>query len=302
MTLDSSIQRWGIVVSQFNFDKWAASPSQAWMSGSQDSKSKHDLGASPRLVGGTTYAEKAPIDKLQVRLLTEAALESMEATRKTLTRWRRQGQSLADIYLYGISESAKLVGELWTSDDLDFINITIAFSHLHQVMHEFSPEFLSEGNSESNGFSLLIMTEPGSQHGLGVFMLSEFFRQAGWRVMLVTPQDIADFKRVFLSDWFDAVVVSMSTERHINKVSQAVSELRKATVNPKLKIFVGGPMAAISPAMLNWAGTTLIHANALQSVELISQAMQDLKHAPVDIHHKSKSRSHPDELSQAHNS
>ncbi len=260
------------MVTHFNFDQSEASPDQPWTSGSQDSKSQHELGASPRLVGGTTFANKAPLDKVQVKLLTFAAIESMEETRKILTKWRRQGQSLADIYLYGITESARLIGELWSADELDFVNITIAFSRLQRVMHEFSAEFLSEGKSESNGLSLLLMTEPGSQHGLGAFMLSEFFRHAGWRVMLVTPQDITDFKRVFLSDWFDAVVLSISTDRQIDKVAKAVSELRAATANPNLKIYLGGPMANISPERMNWAGTTLLFTDAAKTVERITQA------------------------------
>lgn len=273
MTLDLSTKRWGVVVTNFNFDQSEASPDQPWTSGSQDSKSQHELGASPRLVGGTTFANKAPLDKVQVKLLTLAAIQSMEETRKILTKWRRQGQSLADIYLYGITDSAKLIGELWSADELDFVNITIAFSRLQRVMHEFSAEFLSEGKSESNGLSLLLMTEPGSQHGLGAFMLSEFFRHAGWRVMLVTPHDIADFKRGFLSDWFDAVVLSMSTDRQIDKVAKAVSELRSATANPHLKIFLGGAMANISPERLNWPGTTLLFTDAAQTVERITQAV-----------------------------
>lgn len=260
-------------MTQFSFDQSGASPDQPWTSGSQDSKSQHELGGSPRLVGGTTFSSKSPLDQRQVKLLTQAAIQGLEDTRKIVTKWRRQGQCLADIYLHGITESARMIGELWSSDELDFVNSTIAFSRLHRVMHEFSPEFLSEGNAEPNGFSLLIMTEPGSQHGLGVFMLSEFFRHAGWRVMLVAPQDIADFKRTFLSDWFDAVVLSISTERQTNKISKAVSELRQATANPNLKIFIGGPMANISPELLNWAGTTLLHTDAAKTVERITQAV-----------------------------
>ena len=271
MTLDLSTKRWGVVVTHFNFEKSEGSPDQPWTSGSQDSKSQHELGASPRLVGGTTFANKAPLDKFQVKLLTLAAIESMEETRKILTKWRRQGQSLADIYLYGITDSARLIGELWSADELDFVNITIAFSRLQRVMHEFSAEFLSEGKSESNGLSLLLMTEPGSQHGLGAFMLSEFFRHAGWRVMLMAPQDIGDFKRIFLSDWFDAVVLSISTDRQIDKMAKAMPELRAATANANLKIFLGGPMANISPERLNWPGTTLLFTDAAQTVERITQ-------------------------------
>lgn len=285
-------------MSQLKFNKSSTSPDQAWTPVAQDDNLNYKLGTSPRLVGGTTFAKNAALDQAQVQLLAQAAVTSMDETRKILMQWRRQGQSLADIYLYGIAESAKLLGELWSSDKLDFANCTIAHAHLHRAMHEFSPQFMSEGCAESNGKSLLIMNEPGSQHGLGVFMLSEFFRHAGWRVMLVAPQDIADFRRAFLSDWFDAVVLSISTDRHIDSVSKAVSELRKATVNPNLKIYVGGPMAHTASDMLNWPGTSLLFTDAVQTVELVTQVAHTATGLSTRTEHLDRSLLNIKELGQ----
>ena len=249
----------------------------------KDFKAIYSLGSSPRLVGGTTFSELVALDQSQVALLTQAAIKSMEETRKILMKWRSQGHSLKDTYLFGITGSARLIGELWSRDALDFVNVTIALSRLHRVMHEFSQEFLSEGNAESNGLSLLLMTEPGSQHGLGVFMLSEFFRQAGWRVTLASPQDIVDFKRIFLSDWFDAVVLSISTDRQIDAVAQSLPELSKTTANPNLKIYVGGPMAQVSPEAINWDGTLLLQTDAAQTVEIVTQ--NAFAPSPVEVAH-----------------
>jgi methanogenic corrinoid protein MtbC1 len=237
-------------------------------------------------VGGTTFSDRAALDQTQVELLSQAAIKSMDETRKILMKWRSQGHSLTDTYLIGITESARLIGELWSRDALDFVNATIAFSRLHRVMHEFSQEFLSEGNAESNGLSLLLMTEPGSHHGLGVFMLSEFFRQAGWRVTMASPQDITDFKRIFLSDWFDAVVLSISTDRQIDAVSKAVLELSKATINPKLKIYVGGPMVHLSPEEMNWAGALLLQTDAAETVEIVTQ--NAFAPSPAEVAHPIK--------------
>jgi methanogenic corrinoid protein MtbC1 len=261
----------GFSMTQFKFEKLNASIEKHWALGSQDARLNLGFGSSPRLVGGTSFIKQVALDPDQVKLLTQAAIHSMDETRKILMKWRRQGHSLADIYLQGITGSAKLIGELWVTDELDFVNINIAFSRLHRALHEFSTEFLAEGRGESNGLSLLLMTEPGSHHGMGAFMLSEFFRQAGWRVMLAAPHDIADFKRMFLSDWFDAVALSISTDRQIEAVSQTVCELREATVNPNLKIYVGGPMASLSPGALNWVGTSLLDKDAAQTVEIVTQ-------------------------------
>jgi len=258
-------------LAQFKFKQTKTSGIPVWETEAKDFKSIYSLGSSPRLVGGTTFSELVALDQSQVALLTQAAIKSMEETRKILMKWRSQGHSLKDTYLFGITGSARLIGELWSRDALDFVNVTIALSRLHRVMHEFSQEFLSEGNAESNGLSLLLMTEPGSQHGLGVFMLSEFFRQAGWRVTLASPQDIVDFKRLFLSDWFDAVVLSISTDRQIDAVAKSLLELSNTTANPNLKIYVGGPMAQVSPEAINWDGTLLLQTDAAQTVEIVTQ-------------------------------
>ena len=269
-------------MTRFIFEKSNHPNEQYWSYGSEDSKLKFEFGRGPRLVGGTTFVKQASLDQSQVKLLADAASLSMEETLKTLSKWRQQGQSLEDIYIDGIAQAARLIGELWSSDELDFANGNIAYSHLHLAMLELSSEFLTEGRTDANGLNLLLMTEPGAHHRMGAFMLGEFFRRSGWRVTLATPQDIGDFKRLFLSDWFDAVVLSISTDRHLDPISKVLHELNQMTVNPNLKMFVGGPMAHVSPDRLNWAGTVLLQSEAVQTVEIVTQAMDTPVHARSD--------------------
>jgi methanogenic corrinoid protein MtbC1 len=263
----------GFAMSRFQFEKSKFPEEQDWSLGAKDTRNPLALGRGPRLVGGTSFIKQAGFGPDQVQLLSKAAIHSMAETRKVLTKWRQQGRSLTDIYLQGIAPSARLIGELWSADELDFANGSIAYSHLHMALLEFSSEFLSEGRSDANGSSLLLMTEPGSQHGLGALMLGEFFRQSGWRVLCASPQDIDDFKRLFLSDWFDAVVLSISTDRQIDPIAKAMEDLRPVSVNPHLRIFVGGPMARIAPERLNWTGTVLLQTDAAQTVEIVTQAI-----------------------------
>lgn len=262
-----------INVAQFKFENSGGSQIKHGAQAGLPPKINFGMGVSPRLVGGTSFDGKAALDRTQAELLAEASLHSIEKTRQILRAWHRQGHLLADIYIDGIAPAARCVGERWSSDEVDFVHCTIAFSRLHQILYEFSTEFLSESRSEPNGLSLLLMSEPGSQHGLGVFMLSEFFRQAGWTVTLAAPLDIAEFKRSFHSDWFDAVALSISTERHLDAVSKAVAELQVSAVNPNLQIFVGGPQACLAPEKLSWPGTDLLNVNARQAVEAVTKRM-----------------------------
>ena len=260
-------------MAQYKFEKSSASHSEQSAQQGLMPKLNFGMGVSPRLVGGTSFDDKTALDHTQIARLADASLHSIENTRQILRAWHRQGHLLADIYVGGIAPAARLIGERWTADEFDFVHCTIAHSRLHQILYEFSGEFLSEAYSEPNGLSLLLMSEPGSQHGLGVFMVSEFFRQAGWTVTLAAPQDIAEFKRSFQSDWFDAVALSISTERHLDAVSKAVAELQVSAVNPDLQIFVGGPQACLAPDKLSWPGIHLLNVNARQAVEAVTQRM-----------------------------
>lgn len=274
VTLERQFAGEVVVVAQFKFEKAAVSQNKRWTFESQASKVNFRLGASPRLVAGTTFDQKLALDHRQVVLLADASLKGMDETREILMGWHRQGRPLADIYLNGIGPAAQLLGERWTSDEMDFVHGTIAFSRLHQILHEFSAEFLSEGCAEPNGLNLLLMSEPGSHHGLGIFMLSEFFRHAGWSVTLCAPQDMAEFKRVFQSDWFDAVTLSISSDRHLDAVGQTLSDILPLVVNPNLKVYVGGPMAPIAPQRLRWPGTHLLNEKADQAVVTVTQSIK----------------------------
>lgn len=229
--------------------------------------------AGPRLVGGTTFTGKSALDEAQVEVLAQACLQGLDAARRVVLGWRRQGQVLADIYVRGVAPCARLIGQWWSEDTLDFGSTTIVAAHLQQLLHEFSAEFLQEAPKERNGWSLLLLTEPGAQHSMGLFMLSEFFRRDGWTVTTGVPQDMAEFKRLAQSDWFDAVGVSISTDRHLQALATALRQLKDSTVNPSMQFFVGGPMAVLEPARLKSMPAEVVAHDAPATVKWVAQRM-----------------------------
>lgn len=227
----------------------------------------------PRLVGGTSFAGKSALDLSQIQILAQACLQGLDAARQVVFGWQRQGQSLEDIYMQGITPCARLLGDWWCADRLDFAMTTIASSHLQQLLHDFSNEFLQESPQPRKGWSLLLLTEPGAQHSMGLFMLSEFFKRAGWTVTVGVPQDVAEFKRLFQSDWFDAVGVSVSTDRHLDTLTQLLPQLRESADNLELRVFVGGPMAFVSPERLKGLAAEVLAQDAPATVAHLALCM-----------------------------
>ena len=230
----------------------------------------------PRLVGGTTFAGKSALDLAQIQILAQACLQGLDAARQVVFGWQRQGQSLEDIYLQGITPCARLLGDWWCADHLDFSMTTIASAHLQQLLHDFSSEFLQESPQQHKGWSVLLLTEPGAQHSMGLFMLSEFFKRAGWTVTVGVPQDVAEFKRLFESDWFDAVGVSISTDRHVGTLTQLLPQLRESSDNLKLRVFLGGPMARLAPERLQGMAAEVLAEDAPATVAHMALGMPEL--------------------------
>ena len=227
----------------------------------------------PRLVGGTTFSGKSALDEAQVEVLAQACLQGLEAATRVVVGWQRQGQSLADIYLLGIAPCARLVGQWWSADRLDFAMTTIVSAHLQQLLHDFSADFLQESAQPLNGWSVLLLTEPGAQHSMGLFMLSEFFKRDGWTVTMAVPQDMVEFKRLFQADWFDAVGVSISTDRHLQTLTSVLRQLKESSLNQGVQIFVGGPMALLEPARLKGMPAEVVAMEAPATVKWMRQRM-----------------------------
>lgn len=241
----------------------------------------------PRLVGGTRFVGKSAIDEAQIQILAQASLQGLDAARQVVFGWQRQGQSLEDIYLQGITPCARLLGAWWGEDRLDFAMTTIASTHLQQLLHDFSDEFLQENVRVHNGCSLLLLTEPGAQHSMGLFMLSEFFKRAGWSVSTGMPLSAADFQRWCHSDWFDAVGVSVSTDRHLVAMASSLASLPDNAPNPRVHRFVGGPMAFVAPDLLAPLGCEVLALDAAATVERIQTVVAaagswDAKPAPIE--------------------
>jgi methylmalonyl-CoA mutase cobalamin-binding subunit len=108
---------------------------------------------------------------------------------------------------------------------------------------------------------------------MGLFMLSEFFKQAGWAVTLGVPENVAEFKRLFQTDWFDAVGVSISTDRHLDTLASVLTQLKGSSVNLNVRLFVGGPMALIAPSRLAVLPAEVVAHDAPATVQWISQSM-----------------------------
>jgi methylmalonyl-CoA mutase cobalamin-binding subunit len=206
------------------------------------------------------------IEADDVLALAKASLQDMPSALRCVSDWVRQGRPIEAIYLDGIAAAARLQGLWWTRDQLDFSALTVGCSRLHRLLYELSPLFLADAPPLQDA-TVLMLPEPDSQHTMGLFMLSEFFRRAGWRTLLLQPDEVADTVRMVSSNWVDVLAISISSDRHFETLQRMVVQARLNSPNPKIQIVAGGPMAALMPEVLLALGVDWVGTDAQSTVE-----------------------------------
>lgn len=141
-----------------------------------------------------------------------------------------------------VAPAARLLGQRWEDDTLDFMSVTVGLVLMHEMIHALGYE-VHDGPQESGVMRrVMLASAPGSQHVLGLSIVSEFFRKAGWQVVLEVSPSRAELCRAVGNEWFDLVGLSVGLESQLADLPALVGTLRKASRNPQPPVLLGGPV------------------------------------------------------------
>lgn len=174
------------------------------------------------------------------------------------------GAALDQVFLELLAPCAQGLGAKWDDDVYDFSQVTMGLWRLQQVLFEQGSRFKLCSGGKGPRHRALLAAVPGTQHTFGVAMVAEFFARAGWDVLCEPKPSWQDMRAALSSEWFDMLGLSISTPQSIPQVASAILSLRQASVNPRIFVMVGGPLAALLPDLsaLCGADAMAIEANA----------------------------------------
>ncbi len=198
-----------------------------------DQGAGHDLRPSGAGPGTFSYAEVEAFCQLLIRQPYAAADAYIE---KLLNR----GFPIEGVISSVLCSAARHLGLLWDSDRLTFVDVTVGLSRIQQLLRSFGPGFSANVEPRGEGFRILLSLVPGGGHSLGVSVVEEYFRHAGWAVDnlgAVPRQHLLD--RVHDS-WFDALGLSAGGEVSNEDIAATIALVRDASANPRLWVVVGG--------------------------------------------------------------
>ena len=214
------------------------------------------------------------LEQPHLHALVHASLLGQSQTSSVVHQWLACGVDIEDVYLEGITPAARILGQGWCDDVVDFASATLAFARLRQLLFELSPLFLMDASEQAKGLSCFMVGEFQNQHTMGLFMLSEFFRRAGWQVRADECESGDELVSKMSTDWFDLMSISLSCEKQIPLMRRLIPQIRKHSPNPQLKIIAGGALLSACPEILIELDAELIGEDARSvqrsALELVS--------------------------------
>jgi MerR family transcriptional regulator, light-induced transcriptional regulator len=187
-------------------------------------------------------------------ILTRRDIEALAC----IESMRLKGAPIESIYLDLLAPAARCLGEMWEEDLCDFTDVTIGLGRLQKMLHEVNAEFEKYKNPVSNGLHILLVPTPGEQHTFGLAMVAEFFQRAGWEVT-GGPYDLFDDPvNLVKRHKYDVVGFSLATAAQLDRLTQCISAVRKASCFSGICIMVGGPLFACNPEYAQRVGADLM--------------------------------------------
>lgn len=229
--------------------------------------SNAELSGAMLAMRGASPTVGSALQESHFNALAQACVLSQSMATDVVHEWRLAGVEVDDIYLVGITQTAQLMGQWWCEDLLDFATATLSFYRLHQLLYELSPYFFEHASHDGQGLSCFMVGEFGGQHTLGLFMLTEFFRRAGWQVRSDECEDGRDLLRIVASDWFDVITLSICTDRQLDLFRRLIPFIRKQSANPNVRIMAGGPMASWRPEAMKALGMDVVDKDAKRALK-----------------------------------
>jgi methanogenic corrinoid protein MtbC1 len=212
--------------------------------------------------------EKAIIDEKRILELTSLVLQEDARTSVNYVKAiHTSGTSLEDIYLLLLTPVARKLGKMWEEDESSFTDVTIALWRIKQLMYDLSPLFQQYANENKKGSSIMLVPLPGSQHNLGLFMVSEFFARAGWRIwgeLAATEDEIIGMAA---NEWFDIVGLSASVREQFPQLKELIKMIKAKSKNPQVGIIIGSPVFNQFPDQVDDLGADMVGIDAADALE-----------------------------------
>lgn len=208
-----------------------------------------------------------------VALARLSAAGDLAGASQIVTRLRAHGLELDSVLVDLIGPAARHLGQQWEDDRMSFADVTLGLMRMHELIHTLGYEYHAGPQEAGVVRRVMLASAPGSQHILGLSIVSEFFRKAGWQVVLEVSPSQAELCRAVTNEWFDLVGLSVALDAQLPGLPGLVAALKSAARNPATPILLGGPVFSLRSLQAGAFGAQGICLDARESVDLAASLL-----------------------------
>ena len=156
-----------------------------------------------------------------------------------------QGITTDRVFLELIAPAARQLGLMWEQDLCDFTEVTCGLVRMHEITHRLGFEYQNGPQLGGDVQRIMLASAPGSQHFLGMTIVSDFFRKAGWDVVIEISLSEKELVHAVSNEWFDVIGISCATEAQLKNLPGLIRALKAASGNPEPGVLLGGPIFTV---------------------------------------------------------
>jgi methanogenic corrinoid protein MtbC1 len=164
------------------------------------------------------------------------------------------GVTVDEIFSDLMAPCARELGLMWERDEANFAEVTLGLGRLQQMLRELSYDFVPDLVPQGGERRVVLASPPGEQHTFGVLMVAEYFRRDGWEVLTLPLATNTEVEEAVRNDWFAVAGLSAGSSRGLDALRTTVSAVRRASLNPSIRIMVGGAAFTEDPGLVASVG------------------------------------------------
>lgn len=175
-----------------------------------------------------------------------------------------------------LEPAARLLGDLWSSDRRDFVEVTLIASQLQRFFLRLADEHPPSGAGEP-GRRILLAMVPGEQHDFGLTVVEDAFVRDGWWVERLYAPTAADIIRSLEAGGHTVLGLSLASECLVDAVRGLVTRIRHQFRNKSPMIIVGGNIVLHKGKALLSAGCDAVAADLDEMLARLASGQTDEK-------------------------
>ncbi|KPF62019.1 cobalamin B12-binding domain-containing protein [Porphyrobacter sp. AAP60] len=184
------------------------------------------------------------------------------------------GASVETICLDLLAPAARKLGEMWETDECDFLDVTMGLWRLQEVMREIAARSPSEHGAICPQRSALFSPMPGDNHNFGTLMIDEVFARGGWKSEALVKPERRELLDRLARQPFDLAGLTLGRDCPSAALGNLIKAMRNVSANPHIIVLVGGRMINENPDIANEVGADGTGADALTALDVANSLIR----------------------------